>query len=163
MDTTHSFSALSDGQLVEMASVIGREIDHRWKKNQENTVQFCNSTDVFAYYHYKLWSKKQERLIALLLDQKHVLIEERIVTVGTVNASLIHAREVFSPAIEKRASGIILIHNHPTGHAAPSREDLIMMARLKKVGKLLELPLIDHVIVGKYQFYSDVLKEVIYV
>lgn len=155
---------LADEKLLELAHHVGQEIDHRWNARGDYTaLHFKDCTDVFTYFHYRLWHKKQEHLMMLILDRRHILLEERMVTLGTVNASLIHAREVFAPAIERRASALILVHNHPSGNATPSQEDLVIMKRLKKIGKLIDIAILDHLIIGKYQYYSDNLKQVIYI
>lgn len=147
-----------------MGFCVGREIDRRWSGQKGGCPpQFQDCKDVFIYFHYRLWAKKQEYLCSLILNHKNQLLAERVISIGTVNSSLIHAREVFAPAIEKRASGILLIHNHPSGNATPSPEDLAVTQRLKKVGKLIGIPLLDHLIIGKNQYYSDSLKMVVHI
>lgn len=154
---------LSDEQLLRVGFCVGREIDRRWSGQKgDGPPHFQDCKDVFAYFHYRLWAKKQEYLCCLLLNHKNQLVGERVISIGTVNSSLIHAREVFAPAIEKRASGILLIHNHPSGNATPSPEDLEVTQRLKKVGKLIGIPLLDHLIIGKNQYYSDSVKTVVH-
>lgn len=154
---------LQDSTLVQLAACVGQEIDRRWQVYSLSSPKvFRNCEDVYAHFHYRLWSKKQEHLYVLLLDPKNSLIEEKLVTLGTVNANLVHAREVFAPAIEKRATALLMIHNHPSGHATPSLEDLDVTQRLKKVGKLIGIQLLDHIIIGKNQYYSDTLKKVMY-
>ncbi len=155
---------LSNEQLLRVAFCVGQEINRRWKGEKgEAPKQFHDCKDVFSYFHYRLWAKQQEYLCCLILNHKNQLLDERVISMGTVNASLIHAREVFAPAIEKRASGILLVHNHPSGNATPSPEDLEVTKRLKKVGKLVGITLLDHLIIGKYQYYSDSLKTVVHV
>ena len=89
----------SDQRLLRIAYDVGQEIDRRWHHDRgRKAVQFKDCMDVFVYFHYRLWDKKQEQLIMLMVDTRHALIEERIVTLGTINSSLIHAREIFAPA-----------------------------------------------------------------
>lgn len=153
---------LSDEELLRVGFCVGREIDRRWYGQKGGGLpHFQDCKDVFSYFHYRLWAKKQEILCCLLLNHKNQLLGEKVISMGTVNSSLIHAREVFAPAIEKRASGIVLVHNHPSGNAMPSPEDLEITKRLKKVGKLVGIPLLDHLIIGKNQYYSDSLKMVV--
>jgi len=154
---------LSDDELLRLGFCVGQEIDRRWKgQNGGSPHEFKDCKDVFSYFHYRLWAKKQEYLCSLILNHKNQLLAERVISIGTVNSSLIHAREVFAPAIENRASAILLIHNHPSGNATPSPEDLKVTERLKKVGKLIGIPLLDHLIIGKNQYYSDSFKRVMY-
>ncbi len=152
--------SLTDEKLMEWASAIGREIDRRWT-DPTTEVFFRDSQSVFCHFHYKLWARKQECLYVLLLDHKHALIQEKLITVGTISSNLIHAREVFAPAIEKRASWVVLIHNHPSGMARPSDQDLTVTEKLKQAGDLIGISCLDHIIVGKNQYYSDHLKKII--
>lgn len=162
MNFTDKIKQWSDGNLMQMAFWVGQEIDRRWHKGASlEPKTFRDSKDIFVHFHYRLWAKKQEHLYVLLLNYKNQLIDEKLITIGTINASLIHEREVFAPAIEKRASSIILIHNHPSGDAQPSLQDLDITKRLKKVGNLIGIRLLDHLIIGKNQFYSDNLKQII--
>ncbi|MBI4040620.1 MAG: JAB domain-containing protein [Deltaproteobacteria bacterium] len=155
----YDWKALSDAKLIRFADQIGREIDRRWSLRSRCHFRHCG--DVFEYFHFRLWHEKQENLYLLLLDAQHHLIEEVLVSVGTLDASLIHAREVFAPAIEKRAAYLVLIHNHPSGIATPSSADLSMTRRLKKISKMIGIHLLDHVIIGKNQYFSDALGRII--
>jgi DNA repair protein RadC len=99
-------------------------------------------------------ARKQEHFFALTLDGASRLIEERLITVGTLNQSLVHPREVFADAIADRAAGIIIAHNHPSGTLSPSRADMQITDRLKEVAKLVGIELLDHVILAKEGYYS---------
>ncbi|MEA3499103.1 MAG: JAB domain-containing protein, partial [Campylobacterota bacterium] len=96
--------------------------------------------------------KKQEYFLTIYLDGANHICETRIITIGTLNQSLVHPREVFAPAVENRCASIIVAHNHPSGVLKPSREDLLVTKRLKESGKLLGIELLDHVIIGKDGF-----------
>ncbi len=91
--------------------------------------------------------KKQEYFVCLTLDGANRLIAKRIITIGTLTASLVHPREVFADAITDRAASIIVAHNHPSGSLDPSAADLEVTERLKDAGKLLGINLLDHIIV----------------
>lgn len=91
--------------------------------------------------------KKQEHFVVLTLDGANRLIEKRVVTIGTLNASLVHPREVFADAITDRAAGIVVAHNHPGGSLEPSGPDRVVTKRLKAAGELLGIKLLDHIIV----------------
>jgi len=97
---------------------------------------------------------KQEHFLTLTLDGGGCLIRKRTVFIGTLNQTVVHPREVFALAIEDRASGVVLVHNHPSGRIEPSREDVSITERLARVGKLVGIEVIDHVIVGKEGAYS---------
>ena len=95
--------------------------------------------------------------MVFFLDSRSGEIASQVVSVGTLNASLVHPREVFEPAINCSAAQIIVAHNHPSGDAEPSEDDLAVTRRLVEAGKLLGIEVIDHVIVAKDDFAS--LKE----
>jgi len=98
--------------------------------------------------------KKQEHLVCLTLDGANRLIEMRTITIGTLNSSLVHPREVYADAITDRAASIIISHNHPSGILRPSDHDLEITKRLIETGKILGIPLHDHIIVTKDKFFS---------
>ena len=90
----------------------------------------------------------QERVDVLLLNTKNHVTARKTIFLGTLNASLMHPREVFAPAIEHRASDIVLVHNHPSGNPEASAEDIRATKELVKTGRLVQIPLLDHVIIG---------------
>ncbi|WP_456393802.1 RadC family protein [Nitratifractor sp.] len=98
--------------------------------------------------------RRQEYFLALTLDGASHLIETRIVFIGTLNQSLVHPREVFADAIADRAAGIIVAHNHPSGTLEPSRADEAITRRLKEVGELVGIELLDHVILTRDGYWS---------
>ena len=99
-------------------------------------------------------NKKQEHFVCLTLDGANRLIAQRVVTIGTLTASLVHPREVFADAITDRAAGIIVAHNHPSGSLEISQADRDVTDRLTEAGKLLGITLIDHIVVTKDSFQS---------
>jgi len=102
----------------------------------------------------KYHDKKQEYFIALYLDGANHLYEALVISIGTLNQSLVHPREVFSPAIENRCASIIVAHNHPSGILEASCDDIIVTQRLKDSGKLLGINLLDHIIFSKNGYIS---------
>ena len=92
---------------------------------------------------------KQEEFHVVTLDTKNQIIDSHQVTVGTLDASLVHPREVFRVAIKDAASSVILVHNHPSGDPTPSREDYAVTDRLTESGKLLGIDVLDHIVLGK--------------
>lgn len=111
--------------------------------------------DAFAHFAY-LARKRQENFAVATLDSAHQIIKVRVISVGLVNRTIVHPREVFAPAIEDRAQSIIISHNHPSGSTDPSPEDHEITDRLIKAGEILGIQVLDHVIVGKGRFYSFV-------
>lgn len=102
--------------------------------------------DVFPLVSF-IAGRKQEHLVCVSLNGAHEVIATRVVTVGTVNANLVHPREVFADPIADRAAAVILAHNHPSGSLVPSPEDRVVTARLKEAGRLLGIEVLDHLIV----------------
>ena len=102
----------------------------------------------------ELKTATQEHLVVLSLDGANRLIAKRLVTIGTLNASLVHPREVYSDPLKDRAASIIVIHNHPSGTLEPSDADMQVTQRLKDAGKLLGINLLDHIIITKTGYYS---------
>lgn len=99
----------------------------------------------------------REHFVALLLDTRNRAIGINTVAIGHLNASVVHPREVFKPAILSSAAAVILAHNHPSGDPDPSQEDIALTHRLRQVGELLGIPILDHLILGDSAFVS--LKE----
>mgnify|MGYP000875074704 CR=1 FL=1 len=98
--------------------------------------------------------KKQEYFVCLTLDGANRLIAKRVITIGTLTASLVHPREVFAPAIEDRAASIIVGHNHPSGNLEASDADKNVTQRLKEAGNILGVNLADHIIITKSSHIS---------
>lgn len=105
----------------------------------------------------------KERLMVLLLDSKNCLMKETILSIGTINTSLISPREVFLEALRCDAVSLILLHNHPSGDPTPSQQDILVTNRILEAGKLLGIQLLDHIILGEHRYISfleqDLLKK----
>jgi DNA repair protein RadC len=128
------------------------------KEIAENQIVFFRSpADVAKIFIPKLGHLKQEVFSIALLDSAGKYIHSRDITRGTVNASLIHPREVFRVAIKEAAAAIILIHNHPSGQLNPSQEDLSITQQLITTGEIIGIPVRDHLIIAGNNFIS--LKE----
>lgn len=101
-----------------------------------------------------LAGRKKEHFILLLLDSRHRVLRVAEISVGTLDMSVVHPRETFREAISACAAAIILAHNHPSGDPAPSQEDLELTRRLTEAGRLLGIPVLDHLIVGAKGYLS---------
>ncbi len=113
---------------------------------------------VVDYYMEDMRHMEQEHLYAMLLDTKQALIRDVLISKGTVNASIASPREIFIAALRYRAVNLILVHNHPSGDPAPSREDCLLTRRVKDAGALIGVQLLDHIIIGD-RAYSSLKKE----
>ena len=110
--------------------------------------------DVFDYFHERLKDEKQENFYILMLSTNNHIIGESLISKGILDASIIHPREVFRPAIKNSVSKIILIHNHPSGNPQPSAEDLEITKRIIDAGKTIDIKVLDHVIIGYGEWWS---------
>ena len=110
--------------------------------------------DAAALVMENLRHKLREHFQVVLLDTKHKLMGIEEISIGSLNSSLIHPREVFRPAIQKACACVILIHNHPSGDPTPSREDLDVTRRLCEAGRLVGIEVLDHVVIGDGKFVS---------
>jgi DNA repair protein RadC len=95
-----------------------------------------------------------EEFRLLALDAQHRVVRELLITRGILDSSLVHPREVFRAAIAEAAAGIVVLHNHPSGNPAPSADDRAVTRQLVEAGKLLDIPVYDHVIVGGDRYFS---------
>ena len=104
--------------------------------------------DVVAVLGRKIRRAQQEHFLVLLLNARHEVMAKETISVGSLNASIVHPREVFNPAVIQRAASIVLAHNHPSGDPEPSEEDLSITRRLVECGQLLGIEVLDHVIIA---------------
>jgi DNA repair protein RadC len=108
-----------------------------------------------AYQAVKRFAKKrQKHFLVLTLNAVYEVIRRYVMTVGLVNRTLVHPREVFFPAIRNNAVAIVAAHNHPSGNVTPSPEDNVTTGLLQRAGELLGIPVLDHIIIGKHGYYS---------
>ena len=107
-------------------------------------IAYCKAEFVVLANH-----GKKEEVHVVSLNTKHSVIAHHVVTVGTLCNSLLHPREVFRPAILDSAKCILLVHNHPSGDCTPSEEDIAVTKRIREAGKIVGIPLLDHVILGR--------------
>ena len=115
--------------------------------------RITTSQEVFELFHF-LKDETKEHFIALHLDSKNRILCIENVSTGSLNASIVHPREVFKGVLLSSAAALILLHNHPSGDPTPSREDLELTGRLKEAGELLGVRVLDHVIIGSGCYVS---------
>jgi DNA repair protein RadC len=117
-------------------------------------ITFNKPKDVANYYKHKIGFEKKEYFYAVFLDTKNKIISEKLISIGTLNSSLVHPREIFKEAIKVSAASLILVHNHPSGSCDPSDEDLKVTKIISDSGDLIGIKLLDHVIVSYSGFWS---------
>ena len=114
------------------------------------------SAEVYRHCGERLAALRKEQFHVILLDGKNRPLKDVRVSEGTLTASLVHPREVFVPVIEESAAAIILVHNHPSGDPTPSAEDIAITQRLRQVGELMGVRVLDHVVIGHGRYVSFV-------
>jgi len=153
LDDFKSIKGLGDVKAVTLLAAL--ELAKRLAKEEvvisEEPV-FNSPENVFKYC-LDMQSLKQEVARVLFLDTKLKLIGAKDISKGTLNVSVVHPRDIFREALLRNSSGIVLVHNHPSGDVKPSTEDVELTNKIKKIGDMIGITLIDHVIVGN-TFYS---------
>jgi DNA repair protein RadC len=140
-------------KAIELISVI--ELSKRiYVGNEKLLVKISGSLDVFNNYKDLFMDKNQELFYCLYLNNKNYVIERKLLFMGTINKSVVHPREVFKNAYLSSASGIICIHNHPSGDVNPSIEDKRFTNALVDIGKVQNIPILDHIIIGEENYFS---------
>ena len=142
----------TDLQRLLAAVELGRRVaEARMEPQERVALSSSHASIAYCRKHFArlIQDGVQEEFHILLLDTKNRVTGSHLITVGTLDASLVHPREVFRPAIRNSASSIIAVHNHPSGDPTPSQEDRAVTRRLEEAGKTLGIDLLDHIIVAR--------------
>ena len=136
---------------VKAAIELGRRIA---TLTPEERPVIASPDDVADRVQYAMMALEQEELWVLLLDSRNRLVDTEHLYKGSLNASTVRPAEIFKTGIRKNAGGLIIVHNHPSGDPSPSPEDINLTRRLIEAGEMLELPLLDHIVIGLNRFES---------
>ncbi len=147
-----SLKGIKDAKALTLLAAI--ELGQRLALKVNQPTKITTSTDVYELLKYEIVNLKQEKLFAIFLNTKNEVISYQAIFTGTQNQSITHPREIFHAAIKHNAVKIIIAHNHPSGNVTPSQEDIAFTNQLKEASLLLQIPLLDHVILGNTNFYS---------
>jgi DNA repair protein RadC len=148
-------AGLGDGAVRKLQAIL--EIAKRYGETEWVVGDpFRGSCDVYAHYHERLATETREHFYAILLDNKHRKLRDVLLSIGSLTASIIHPRDVFSRIIRDSAAAVIFLHNHPSGDPTPSAEDLEITRRLRQVGEMISVRVLDHVVIGKGRYVSFV-------
>lgn len=137
---------------------LGKRVNEQKEIKQE---KIKNAEDLYQIFAPKMQHLTQEHLIAVFLNTKNQIIDYQTIFIGTSNKSIVHPRDIYKEALKYAAVKIMILHNHPSGDPTPSKEDIIFTKRLLEAGNILQIPLLDHLIIGKnkyYSFYDKVMK-----
>src|SRR5690625_1602079 len=161
---------LADATIEELTSIRGIgeakgvsilaaiEIGKRLNQQRPEEKYIIRSPEDGAdYVMEEMRHLKQEHFVALFLNTKNQVIHQQTIFIGSLNASIVHPREVFREAVKRSAATIICVHNHPSGDPTPSQEDIHVTRRLVESGKIMGIELLDHLVIGDRKFVS--LKE----
>ncbi len=120
----------------------------------EEDIVYNNPEVIGSYYMEQMRHENQEVVLLLCLSSKGRLLNRKVISRGDINTAILNPREVFAEAISHRAASIILLHNHPSGDPTPSREDVEITERIMQAGRLVGIPLTDHLVIGDKAFVS---------
>ena len=154
INTLANIEGMSKIKAIELVSAIelGRRVYE--EDTYKELVYLTNPTTIINYFHSLFKNQKQELFYVVYLDNQKKYIDKKLLFKGTVNFSLVHPREIFKEAYMLSASYIICIHNHPSGDATPSKNDIEVTNKIKEIGNIHGIGLIDHIIIGDNNYYS---------
>lgn len=154
-----SVKGIGQAKAVQLLAAVelGRRLS---QKHPDKRYAIRSPQDAASLLMADMSSLKQENFVALFLNVKNQVIHQQTIFIGSLNASIVHPREIFREAVKRSAASIICAHNHPSGNPNPSPEDIEVTQRLTEAGKIMGIEMLDHVIIGDHQFVS--LKELGY-
>ena len=120
----------------------------------EEVISCTTPTNIIKYFNYLFQDKKQEEFYVIYLDNSKKFLAKKKLFIGTISSSLVHPREIFKEAYLLSASYLICLHNHPSGNCLPSKEDVDITRKIKEIGVIHSIFLIDHIIIGQNNYYS---------
>lgn len=159
----HGLAALGGDALTRIAGVGGSraarllaalELGRRTLAPRADRPQMLGPRDAARYLAPRYAAFPEERFGVMLLDARHRVLRTVIVSTGTLDASLVHPRDVFRVAVQASAAAVVAFHNHPSGDPTPSREDRDITARLERAGEIMGIDLVDHIILGHGRYFS---------
>ena len=153
IDDLQQFAGIGPTKAIEMSAAfeLGRRLSAA-APNEKPTIE--SPEDVMALVGIELRDHNREHFLSLLLNTKNQVLRVETISIGSLNASIVHPREAFRSAVAASANAVIFVHNHPSGDPTPSREDHTLTARLIEAGDILGIPVLDHVVVGENRFVS---------
>lgn len=147
------------GRRLASRLAAARELAGRLRVHEKRAprLYLTGPEDVADMFMREMATLDREHFRAILLNTKNRILGVRTISIGSLNASIVHAREVFKAAVAESAQAIVLVHNHPSGLPEPSSEDIVVTERLAEAGRILGIEILDHIVLGSQGFVS--LKE----
>ena len=154
VNTLMNIEGMSKVKAIELVAAIelGRRV--YMDDNYKELVELTNPSSIINYFHGLFSGKKQEYFYVVYLDNQKKYIDKKLLFKGTVNYSLVHPREIFKEAYMLSASYMVCIHNHPSGDASPSNNDIEITRKIKEISNIHGIGFIDHIIIGNNNYYS---------
>lgn len=155
VDDLQEIPGIGQAKALQIASAISL-VKRFYTEDQASEIKISNSQDVI-FLTYDLRDKKKEHLVCLYLNARNVLLKKEVISVGLLDKTLLHPREIFYPATELNAASVILAHNHPSGDSTPSEKDIEIVEKIAQAGEIMGISVIDFVIIsekGDYSFYE---------
>jgi len=144
---------------LQAAFEISRRIQSQSKWFAENKI--TSPKDVADVFIPLLIDEVKEKFIVVCLSSANKIIKYEVISVGNLNSSIVHPREIFKVAIENNSASIILLHNHPSGNPEPSNEDVQITKKVAESGKILDIPVFDHIIIAGTSYASFIEKRLL--
>ncbi len=143
---------LAKAAQIKAAFELANRLEVEPESGEKTSVR--TSQEVMSLVRGRLRGKKKEHFLVLLLDTRGQLIKVAEISVGSLDASIVHPREVFKEAISASAASVIFVHNHPSGDPEPSQDDIKLTERLVQAGEIVGIDVLDHIIIGSTNFVS---------
>lgn len=152
LEELKSINGIGETKALQIKAAL--ELATRIASYKPERYKIKNPWDIYKYYMESLRYQYKEIFKVVLLNTKNEIITDVDISMGTLNSSLVHPREVFREAIRRSSNKMILLHNHPSGNCDPSKEDKSITNRLKDCGELMGIEVIDHIIIGDGVYFS---------
>ncbi len=153
-----SFPGIGSVKAIQLKCIC--EISKRISQGEaRRALVFNRPSSIAGYYMETLRHEEQEHVYCMMFDSKNALLSDECITKGTVNEAILSPRELYVRALSNRAVSIALVHNHPSGDPSPSREDVDTTQRIYNAGKMIGIPLLDHIIIGANSYTSIIAEE----
>jgi DNA repair protein RadC len=156
LTTTKGIGLAKAAQIIA-AFELGKRLETPEKPSQE---KIKNPEDIIRAVNRKLKGKKKEHFLLLLLDTRNHIIDIQTISIGSLDSSIVHPREVFKEAISASAASVVFVHNHPSGDPEPSEDDIKLTKRLVEVGEILGIEVMDHIIICDSTYLSMKAKKI---
>lgn len=148
-----SIKGISKIKAIELMSCFELAQRSTYHELKEKVV-IKDPKGIANYLMQKIGSKKQEHFLVLFLNTKHHIIAEEVLFIGSLNTSVVHAREIFKAAIVHNSAKILIAHNHPSNDCIPSNQDIQVTETIQETANIVGIPLLDHIIVGQSTYFS---------